>query len=71
MEPVASHHRPEVPRAALATVFLAVLIDLIRFGIVLPLLPFYAAVFKASAIQIGLLYSIYSFAQLVFSPIWG
>ena len=56
---------------ALVTVFLAVLIDLLGFGIVLPLLPFYASMFEASAITIGLLYSVYSFAQLVFSPIWG
>lgn len=53
------------------TVFLAVLIDLMGFGIILPLLPFYASVFHASPIQVGLLYSIYSFAQLIFSPIWG
>ena len=57
--------------AALITVFLAVLIDLMGFGIVLPLLPFYASEFNASAVTIGLLYSIYSFAQLVFSPFWG
>ena len=59
------------PRAALATVFLAVLIDLMGFGIILPLLPFYASVFGATAVQVGLLYSVYSFAQLIFSPIWG
>src|SRR3989338_10329339 len=41
------------------------------FGIVLPLLPFYASEFKASAVTIGLLYSVYSLAQLVFSPFWG
>ena len=58
-------------KPALATVFLAVLIDLMGFGIVLPLLPFYASLFKASPVAIGLLYSIYSFAQLIFSPIWG
>jgi len=58
-------------KTPLLTVFLAVLIDLMGFGIVLPLLPFYANTFHASAIQIGLLYSIYSFAQLIFSPIWG
>lgn len=58
-------------KSALATVFLAVLIDLLGFGIVLPLLPFYASLFKASPMTIGLLYSIYSFAQLIFSPIWG
>ena len=58
-------------KAALTTVFLAVLIDLMGFGIVLPLLPFYASTFKASPVAIGLLYSIYSLAQLIFSPIWG
>ena len=63
--PIQSH------RTALMTVFLAVLIDLMGFGIVLPLLPFYASNFHATPIQIGLLYSIFSFAQLIFSPIWG
>lgn len=53
------------------TVFLVVLIDLIGFGIVLPLLPFYASQFHASAVAIGLLYSVYSLAQLIFSPVWG
>ncbi len=58
-------------KLALTTVFLVVLVDLIGFGIVLPLLPFYASKFGASAVLIGALYSIYSLAQLVFSPIWG
>jgi MFS family permease len=56
---------------ALSTIFLVVLVDLIGFGIVLPLLPFYAAEFGVSAVGVGFLYSIYSFAQLIFSPIWG
>lgn len=58
-------------RSALATVFLVVVIDLLGFGIVLPLLPFYAQEFAASAVTIGLLYSVYSFMQLIFSPILG
>lgn len=58
-------------KPALATVFLVVVIDLLGFGIVLPLLPFYAQEFAASAVMIGLLYSVYSFMQLIFSPIWG
>ena len=58
-------------KMALYTVFLVVLTDLIGFGIVLPLLPFYASLFHASPIAIGFLYSIYSLAQLFFSPIWG
>ncbi|MDI6400940.1 MFS transporter [Balneolaceae bacterium ANBcel3] len=58
-------------KGSLSTVFLVVLIDLIGFGLVLPLLPFYASEFGASALVIGLLYSSYSVAQLVFSPFWG
>ena len=58
-------------KSALFTVFLVVLVDLMGFGIVLPLLPFYASKFDAGPIVIGLLYSVYSFAQLIFSPIWG
>lgn len=58
-------------KSALATVFLVVVIDLLGFGIVLPLLPFYAQEFSASAVTIGLLYSVYSFMQLIFSPILG
>jgi len=58
-------------KGSLATVFLVVLIDLIGFGLVLPLLPFYAREFAATPVVIGLLYSIYSVAQLFFSPIWG
>ena len=58
-------------KGSLFTAFLVVLVDLLGFGIVLPLLPFYAQTFDASAVVVGLLYSVYSFAQLIFSPIWG
>ncbi len=47
------------------------MVDLLGFGVILPLLPFYAGKFNASPVEIGLLYSIYSLAQLVFSPLWG
>ena len=56
---------------ALWTVFFVVLIDLLGFGIVLPLLPFYATQFNASPVTIGLLYGVYSLSQLIFSPLWG
>lgn len=59
------------PKSGLFLVFLIVVIDLMGFGIVLPLLPFYAARFNATPLMIGLLYSVYSLAQLVFSPYWG
>ncbi len=56
---------------ALFTVFLVVMIDLIGFGIVLPGLEAYAAGFKASPLFVGIVYSSYSLAQLIFSPVWG
>lgn len=41
------------------------------FGIVLPLLPFYADRFGASGTQVGLLITVYSIAQFFLAPIWG
>ncbi|MCS7229432.1 MAG: MFS transporter [Candidatus Kryptonium sp.] len=52
-------------------IFLTVLIDLIGFGIVIPLLPFYALNFGAKSHQIGLLVSTFSLMQFIFNPIWG
>jgi MFS transporter, DHA1 family, tetracycline resistance protein len=48
-----------------------VLIDLIGFGIVLPLLPLYAERFGASVSTVGLLTASYALAQFIFAPIWG
>jgi multidrug resistance protein len=55
----------------LGIVFSTVLLDLIGFGIVLPLLPLYAERFGASPVTIGLLTASYALAQLVFAPVWG
>jgi DHA1 family tetracycline resistance protein-like MFS transporter len=43
----------------------------VGFGIVLPLLPFYADRFGASGTQIGLLITVYSIAQFFLAPVWG
>lgn len=55
----------------LAIIFLTVFIDLVGFGIIIPLSPYYARVFDASPFEVGLLMSIYSLLQFIFSPIWG
>lgn len=55
----------------LFTLFLVVFIDLLGFGLILPLLPFIADNFKATPLQIGLLSATYSFFQLIASPIIG
>jgi len=60
-----------VGRRAQLTVFLTILLDLIGFGMILPLLPFYAERFHATPFQIGLLFSSYSFTQLLFAPLLG
>jgi MFS transporter, DHA1 family, tetracycline resistance protein len=58
-------------RSPLAIIFLTVFIDLVGFGILLPLLPYYAETFGASATAIGLLSASYSLMQFLFAPIWG
>src|SRR5438034_9138576 len=59
--------------APLVLVFITVLVDLIGFGIVIPILPLYAQseLFHASPLWIGLLTSIFSWMQFIFSPILG
>jgi MFS family permease len=53
------------------TIWLAVALDLVGFGIVLPILPLYAERFHAGPAGVGLLVASFSFAQFVFSPVWG
>ncbi len=55
----------------LVVIFVTVFIDLLGFGIIIPLLPFYAESYGASAFAIGLLGTSFSLMQFVFSPIWG
>lgn len=58
-------------RPQLLIIFLTVFIDLVGFGIVLPLLPLYSRNFGANGLMIGVIMGIYSFMQFIFSPIWG
>ena len=55
----------------LVVIFVTVFIDLLGFGIIIPLLPFYAESYGASALTIGLLGTSFSLMQFLFSPIWG
>jgi DHA1 family tetracycline resistance protein-like MFS transporter len=52
-------------------VFLTVVLDLLGFGLVIPLLPFYAQSHQASALEVTLLMACYSLAQFVVAPLWG
>ena len=53
------------------TLFLIVFIDLVGFGLVIPLLPFYALRFGGPPQEVTLLLAIYSLMQLFAAPLWG
>lgn len=52
-------------------IFVTVFIDLLGFGIIIPLMPFYAETFGANALTVGLLNTSFSLMQFVFAPFWG
>jgi MFS transporter, DHA1 family, tetracycline resistance protein len=58
-------------KPSLLVIFLTVFIDLIGFGIVLPLLPLYGEHYDAKGWQIGLLMAAFSLMQFLFAPAWG
>lgn len=58
-------------RSPLIVVFVTVFIDLLGFGIIIPLLPFYAETFGAHAFTVALLSTSFSLMQFIFAPIWG
>ena len=53
------------------TLFFVVFVELIGFGVIIPLLPFYGEHFHASPAQVGLLMATYSLAQFITAPFWG
>jgi multidrug resistance protein len=55
----------------LGIVFTTVVIDLIGFGLVLPILPLWAEEIGASPVEIGIITASYAVAQLLFAPVWG
>src|SRR6202795_4268259 len=55
----------------LLIIFLTIFVNLVGFGIIIPLLPFYAETFGASPLVIGLLFASFSACQLVASPVLG
>lgn len=58
-------------KTPLLIIFLTIFIDLLGFGIIIPILPFYAEQYGASAFQVGLLSMSYSLMQFIFAPVWG
>lgn len=58
-------------KKAFFVLFLIVFIDLVGFGIIIPLIPLYASSFGASPIIAAIIVAIYSLMQFFFAPIWG
>jgi len=62
---------PERSRGTLPVLFSIIVIDLIGFGIVLPVLPFYADEYGASGLTLGVLFTSHAAMQALFAPLWG
>lgn len=58
-------------KRSLAIIFLVIFVNLLGFGIIIPLLPFYADHVGATPLQIGFLFAAYSLCQIVAAPLLG
>lgn len=58
-------------KKVLAILFAVMFLVMVGFGIIIPVLPFYAEELGASPLELGLLMSVYSLMQFLFSPMWG
>src|SRR5438552_4866091 len=58
-------------RGAMPILFLIAFVDLVGFGLIIPLLPFYGERFGASPQQVTILMAIYSLMAMLAAPLWG
>lgn len=58
-------------KSPLIVIFLTIFIDLVGFGIIIPLSPYLAKHYGANEIEVGLLQASYSLMQFLFAPLWG
>ena len=61
----------EPPKGALGVIFLIVVIDLMGFGIIIPLLPFYVPGYQEHPLKVTLIFSVYSVCQFIGAPVLG
>jgi DHA1 family tetracycline resistance protein-like MFS transporter len=72
METAAPPKKPlKKERSALFVIFTTVFLDLVGFGIIIPIVGLYGRNYGASTFELAVLGSIYSLMQFFFSPIWG
>lgn len=70
-ENVSSELTAQSPRGPLGIIFFIVFIDLMGFGIIIPLLPFYVKMPQSRPFEVTLLFSVYSICQFLGAPILG
>lgn len=72
-EPISADPAGSNPKTSIGPVILAVFIDLLGFGIIIPVLPYLVEDFPIAeqALRLGWIISAYSLAQFIFSPLWG
>lgn len=58
-------------KKALPILFAIMFLVMVGFGIIIPVMPFYAEEIGASPTELGLLMAVYSLMQLLFAPMWG
>ncbi len=58
-------------KKALPILFLVMFLVMVGFGIIIPVMPFYAKEIGANPTELGLLMAIYSLMQFLFAPMWG
>ena len=63
--------RAPAPPFAAASLIAVIFINMLGFGIIVPLLPFYAKSFNAQPWQIGLIFGAYSVGSFIGEPFWG
>ena len=68
-EPISSP-TPKTP-PSLRVLFSVVVVDLIGFGIVIPILPFWAERYGASGLWLGVILASHALMQFLLAPTWG
>ncbi|WP_066254738.1 MFS transporter [Neobacillus drentensis] len=58
-------------KSALPILFVVMFLVMVGFGIIIPVLPFYAEEIGANPTELGLLMAVYSLMQFIFAPMWG
>ena len=61
----------KIAKSPLLVIFTTVFLDLVGFGIIIPLVGIYGRHYGATFFELAILGSIYSLMQFFFSPIWG